>query len=79
VDGVLNAEERGCGANGAAFHGTLDGNRISGTLRGGHGNYRFKVGATATGDLSETTLDLTLTEPSQFPFPIPGGRMSLHR
>ena len=79
LDGVLSAEERGCGARFVAFHGTLEGNRFQGTLMGGSGRYHFTAGSTATGILTGTTLEVTLTQKSEFPFPIPGGQMHLHK
>jgi hypothetical protein len=79
VDGILNAEERGCGASGVVFHGRQSGDQIEGTIIGGTGRYRFSVGSTATGVVRGNSLDLTLIENSPFAFPIPGGQMTLHR
>jgi hypothetical protein len=84
VDGVLNAEESGCGAIGVTFHGTLSEDQIhrtilQGTVTGGTGVYRFSPGSTATGVLSGSTLDLALFENSPGALPIPGGHMRLHR
>jgi hypothetical protein len=78
VEGTLNAEWSGCGASNVHFRGTLRANRLEGIIRGGHPAH-FSRGATATGTLQGSTLELELVEPSPFPFPIPGGRMRLHR
>jgi len=79
VNGILNAEERGCGASGVEFHGRQSGDQIEGTIVRGTGRYRFSVGSTATGVVRGNTLDLTLVNKSRFPFAIPGGQMKLHR
>ena len=79
VDGVLNAEEQGCGAIGAAFHGTLEGNTLQGSVIGGTGHYQFTVGSSASGTLTGTTLELGIQAQGRGLLPIPGGTMHLHR
>jgi len=77
VDGLLSAEARGCGTD-VRFHGTLQADLLEGPLEGGS-PYQFLPGSTAHGILSGTTLELTLTNNSPSPYPIPGGTMHLHR
>ena len=80
VDGILSADERGCGFGGVTFHGTLDGDILSGTIRGGGPHYGFEEGSTAIGSLSGTMLTLTLANHNRYhPSPIPGGTMRLFR
>jgi hypothetical protein len=79
VDGILDAEPQGCGATGVAFHGTLEGNLLRGTVTGGTGVYRFSAGSHATGVLSGDMLELVLFENGPHALPIPGGVMRLHR
>ena len=80
VDGTLSAALEGCGFDGVAFHGTLDGDNLSGTIQGGGPHYGFEEGSTAIGNLSGTALTLTLENHNQFHHgPIPGGTMRLLR
>ena len=78
VEGTLNAEWSGCGASNVHFRGTLRANRLDGILRGGNPAH-FSGGATATGRLGGSTLELELLQGGPFPTSIPGGLMHLHR
>jgi len=80
VEGTLSAAPQGCGFDAVTFHGTLDRENLSGTIRGGGPHYGFEEGSTATGRLSGTILTLTLENHNRYhPGPIPGGAMRLLR
>jgi hypothetical protein len=72
VVGILRATENVCGFASVTFQGTLKGDKLVGTISGD----RFRNGSSASGALSGTTLELTVSNSSGF---IPGGRMHLHR
>jgi photosystem II stability/assembly factor-like uncharacterized protein len=81
IDGILHMTRQGCGAESVLFHGTMVAGRVRGTLErgGGPSHYVFDAGSTAEGVLDGTRLELTLHDNSPFPYPIPGGTMTLHR
>jgi hypothetical protein len=72
VVGTLNATENFCGFGNVTFQGTLRGSSLAGTISGD----RFKNGSSASGVLSGTTLELTVSNSFGF---IPGGQMHLRR
>ena len=80
IEGVLHMARSGCGAENVLFRGSLDGERLQGTLEreGSYNQVNFSAGSTAAGTVTQTTLELTLREkpPSSR---IPGGTMHLHR
>ncbi len=81
INGTLHMTRAGCGAENVLFHGTMVAGRVRGTLErgGGLSHYVFDAGSTADGVLDGTRLELTLHDNSPFPYPIPGGTMTLHR
>ena len=74
IVGTLNATENGCGFTAVTFEGTLQGNVLEGTLRGGN----FQSGR-AYGTLSGTNLEIELGSSCPGIMCIPGGQMHLHR
>jgi hypothetical protein len=72
VVGTLSATENVCGFASVTFEGTIKGGRLAGTISGD----RFRNGSSASGVVSGTTLELTVSNSFGF---IPGGQMHLHR